>query len=57
MEYVRLIQWAEEKPFESPIDGDDPNHINWIYEKAVERAAQFGKLYNLAQFRTFFQFT
>ena len=21
-----------------PIDGDDPQHINWIFEKAQERA-------------------
>ncbi len=42
IEYVRIIQWGEEKPFESPIDGDDPVHINWIYEKASERANNYG---------------
>ena len=24
------------------IDGDDPEHIQWIYNKALERAANFG---------------
>ena len=24
------------------IDGDDPDHIMWIYEHAVERASQYG---------------
>ncbi|XP_034938918.1 NEDD8-activating enzyme E1 catalytic subunit [Chelonus insularis] len=42
IEYVKVIQWQKENPFESPIDGDDPQHINWIYEKSVERATQFG---------------
>ncbi|KAL1132836.1 hypothetical protein AAG570_010788 [Ranatra chinensis] len=41
IEYVKLIQWGKENPFDCPIDGDDPNHINWIYEKAQERARQF----------------
>lgn len=42
IEYVKVIQWPKENPFESVIDGDDPQHINWIYEKSSERAAQFG---------------
>ncbi|XP_046835883.1 NEDD8-activating enzyme E1 catalytic subunit [Vespa crabro] len=42
IEYVKVIQWPKENPFESIIDGDDPQHINWIYEKSSERAAQFG---------------
>ncbi|XP_069687597.1 NEDD8-activating enzyme E1 catalytic subunit [Periplaneta americana] len=42
IEYVKVIQWPKENPWDSPIDGDDPQHINWIYEKAMERAAQFG---------------
>jgi len=24
------------------IDGDDPDHIKWIYEHAVDRANQYG---------------
>lgn len=42
IEYVKLIQWPKESPWEVPIDGDDPVHINWIFEKASERASQFG---------------
>ena len=42
IEYVKVIQWEKENPFGVGIDGDDPQHINWIYEKACERATQFG---------------
>lgn len=42
IEYVKVIQWPKENPWDTGIDGDDPQHINWIYEKAMERAAQFG---------------
>lgn len=52
IEYVKVIQWPKENPFEAAIDGDDPNHINWIFEKAYERASQFnisGVTYRLVQ--------
>jgi ubiquitin-activating enzyme E1 C len=52
IEYVRIILWQKENPFEAPIDGDDPNHINWIYDRAVERANEFkipGVTYRLTQ--------
>lgn len=42
IEYVKLIQWPKENPWDVSIDGDDPSHINWIFEKAFERASQFG---------------
>ncbi|XP_076655386.1 ubiquitin-like activating enzyme 3 [Halictus rubicundus] len=42
IEYVKVIQWPKENPLNCPIDGDDPQHINWIYEKSIERATQFG---------------
>lgn len=35
-----------------PLDGDDPEHIQWIYERSLERAAQFnikGLTYRLTQ--------
>ncbi len=44
VEYVRILQWPKENPFggeEVGIDGDDPAHINWIYERSLERAAQY----------------
>jgi len=35
--------WPQDKPFgEVSIDGDDPAHLKWIYEKSVERANEFG---------------
>ncbi|XP_060865470.1 nedd8-activating enzyme E1 catalytic subunit [Metopolophium dirhodum] len=42
IEYVKLIQWPKENPFDSNIDTDDPVHISWIYEKSLERADEFG---------------
>lgn len=52
IEYVKIIQWEKQNPFQAPLDGDDPQHITWIYEKAVERANQFnisGLSYRLVQ--------
>ncbi len=45
IEYVRVLLWHKENPFGgegTPIDGDDPQHIGWICEKAQERASQYG---------------
>lgn len=44
IEWVRLLLWSKENPFsaDTPIDGDDPHHINWIFEKAQKRAAEYG---------------
>lgn len=43
IEYVRLLLWPREEPFGPgrPLDKDDPNHINWIYKKSVERSKEF----------------
>ena len=53
IEWVRMLLWSKESPFNAaPIDGDDPAHINWILEKAQERACQFnitGVTYRLTQ--------
>lgn len=53
IEYVKVVLWPKEKPFAgAPLDGDDPQHIGWIYEKAMERALQFnitGVTYRLVQ--------
>ena len=58
IEYVRMLLWDKENPFnkegEDPvaIDGDDPQHITWILEKANERASQYnisGVTYRLTQ--------
>jgi ubiquitin-activating enzyme E1 C len=44
IEYARILLWPKENPFgdDVQLDGDDPHHIAWIYERARERAAQFG---------------
>jgi len=44
VEYAKILLWPKENPFgeETSIDGDDPNHISWIYEKALERASEYG---------------
>lgn len=44
IEYARIISWDKEKPFgnDVPIDGDDPNHIRWLFDKACERSNEFG---------------
>lgn len=52
VEYVKLIQWEKEKPFDADLDGDDPQHVSWVYEKAQERANSFsitGLSYRLVQ--------
>ncbi|XP_065583649.1 NEDD8-activating enzyme E1 catalytic subunit-like isoform X2 [Artemia franciscana] len=42
IEYVRMMQWPAETPFGKDIDGDNPEHIQWIFEKALERGSQYG---------------
>ena len=42
VEYVKVILWEKEKPFgEDKIDGDSPEHIQWILERSLERASEF----------------
>ena len=31
------------------IDGDNPDHISWIYERALERADEFHKVQTVFQ--------
>lgn len=52
IEYVKVIQWPKENPWNVALDGDDPQHISWVYEKSLERALQFniiGLTYRLVQ--------
>ncbi|XP_066527393.1 NEDD8-activating enzyme E1 catalytic subunit isoform X3 [Hoplias malabaricus] len=54
IEYVRILQWPKDKPFGDGValDGDDPRHIQWVFHKSLERAAQFnitGVTYRLTQ--------
>ena len=29
-------------PEGAPIDGDNPDHIKWLYDRSIERANEFG---------------
>lgn len=54
IEFARIISWTKHKPFgeETQIDGDDTNHLKWIFEKSLERANEFnieGVTYRLTQ--------
>ncbi|XP_017472221.1 PREDICTED: nedd8-activating enzyme E1 catalytic subunit [Rhagoletis zephyria] len=52
IEYVKIIQWEKENPFSVPLDGDDPQHVAWVYERSLERANQYnisGVTYRLVQ--------
>ena len=43
IEYARIMLWPQEKPFgDIPIDGDDPAHIKWLYERSLDRSNEFG---------------
>lgn len=48
-----MLQWPKENPFYGAVlDGDDPQHLGWVLEKAVERAGQYnisGVTYRLVQ--------
>uniref|UniRef100_A0A8C5D307 NEDD8-activating enzyme E1 catalytic subunit n=1 Tax=Gouania willdenowi TaxID=441366 RepID=A0A8C5D307_GOUWI len=53
IEYARILLWPKEKPFgETSLDGDNPEHIQWVFKKSIERAAEFhitGVTYRLTQ--------
>lgn len=45
------MAWEQEKPFPK-LDNDDPEHITWLYQKALARAKEFnisGVTYSLTQ--------
>lgn len=43
IEYVKTLLWPKEQPYGQgvQINDDDPKHIQWIHEKAVDRAKEF----------------
>lgn len=41
IEYVKVIQWDKENPFGAALDGDDPHHLLWVFEKAQQRASSY----------------
>lgn len=40
IEWAHIIAWEEERKGDT-LDTDDPEHITWLYQKAVKRAAEF----------------
>lgn len=58
-----MLHWDEVKPFganphnpkqANPIDTDNPEHMKWLYEKALNRAKEHhieGVTYKLTQVR------
>jgi ubiquitin-activating enzyme E1 C len=51
IEWAHIIAWEQEKPFPK-LDNDDPEHITWLYRKALKRAEEFkipGVTYSLTQ--------
>lgn len=51
IEWAHIMAWEQEKPFPA-LDKDDPEHITWLYEKALTRAKEFnipGVTYSLTQ--------
>ncbi|KAK3393223.1 hypothetical protein B0H63DRAFT_457785 [Podospora didyma] len=51
IEWAHVIAWDKEKPFPK-LDNDDPEHITWLYQKALTRAQEFkisGVTYSLTQ--------
>uniref|UniRef100_A0A6Q2WTJ2 NEDD8-activating enzyme E1 catalytic subunit n=2 Tax=Esox lucius TaxID=8010 RepID=A0A6Q2WTJ2_ESOLU len=54
IEYVRMLQWPKDTPFGDGVclDGDNPEHIQWVFQRAQERAANYnitGVTYRLTQ--------
>lgn len=51
IEWAHIIAWEQEQPFPA-LDNDDPEHITWLYQKALARAEEFkitGVTYSLTQ--------
>ena len=41
IEWAHIIKWEEERK-DVALDTDDPEHITWLYQKALARAQEFG---------------
>ncbi|KAJ1651548.1 NEDD8 activating enzyme [Dispira simplex] len=41
IEWASVVGWPEHAPGE-PLDTDNPDHLRWLYQTALDRARQFG---------------
>ncbi|KAI9103818.1 hypothetical protein DFS34DRAFT_700549 [Phlyctochytrium arcticum] len=51
IEWASVLEWPKEFP-DTPLDGDNPEHIKWLFTRASTRAAEFsisGVSYTLTQ--------
>ncbi|KAI9890777.1 MAG: hypothetical protein M1814_003561 [Vezdaea aestivalis] len=51
IEWAHIIAWEEERK-DDVLDNDDPEHITWLYQKALQRAKAFnipGVTYSMTQ--------
>ncbi|KAF2836446.1 hypothetical protein M501DRAFT_996623 [Patellaria atrata CBS 101060] len=51
IEWAHIIKWEEERK-DVTLDTDDPEHITWLYQKALSRAKEFnieGVTYSMTQ--------
>jgi ubiquitin-activating enzyme E1 C len=51
IEWAHIIAWDEERK-EITLDNDDPEHITWLYQKALQRAKEYnieGVTYSMTQ--------
>lgn len=51
IEWAHIIAWEEERK-DMTLDNDDPEHITWLYQKALARAKEFnipGVTYSMTQ--------
>ncbi|KAF2271948.1 NEDD8-activating enzyme E1 catalytic subunit [Westerdykella ornata] len=51
IEWAHIIAWEEERK-DITLDSDDPEHITWLYQKALKRAQEFnipGVTYSMTQ--------
>ena len=51
IEWAHIIAWDEERK-DITLDNDDPEHITWLYQKALKRAQEFniqGVTYSMTQ--------
>jgi len=50
--WAMMFAWPKEKGQDTKIDGDDPDHVTWLFQKAESRAQEFnisGVTYKLTQ--------